>query len=314
MSSGSKAGAARQASFRSMGCEVVVAGASPAQLRRVRELFEERDATFSRFREDSELARVNHWGGGVLVSPSFARAVEAALWAREVTGGLVDPTLGSAIEAAGYDRDFTELAPDPRPSGPAAAARPTAVSLLGRVLVLRGGVQLDLNGVVKAIAVDDALALLDGAGFVSAGGDLATRGEVDVALPRGGAVRLHSGGLATSGRTKRRWLRGGEERHHLIDPRTGLPARSRWEEVTVCGASCLAADVSAKAAFLVGEEGPAWLDERELPGRFVAAGGAVHENESWRASVAGEAVACAWRRARSTGRRRARPASPPTRS
>ncbi len=290
MSSGSKAGAARQASFRSMGCEVVVAGASPAQLRRVRELFEERDATFSRFREDSELARVNHWGGGVLVSPSFARAVEAALWAREVTGGLVDPTLGSAIEAAGYDRDFAELAPDPRPSGPAAAARPTAVSLLGRVLVLRGGVQLDLNGVVKAIAVDDALALLDGAGFVSAGGDLATRGEVDVALPRGGAVRLHSGGLATSGRTKRRWLRGGEERHHLIDPRTGLPARSRWEE------------------------GPAWLDERELPGRFVAAGGAVHENESWRASVAGEAVACAWRRARSTGRRRARPASPPTRS
>jgi len=51
-------------------------------------------------------------------------------------------------------------------------------------------------------------------GFVSAGGDLVTRGEVDVALPRGGAVRLHAGGLATSGRTKRRWLRGGEERDH----------------------------------------------------------------------------------------------------
>lgn len=275
-----------------MGCEVVVAGASAAQLARIRELFEQRDATFSRFREDSELRRVNRAGGGVLVSPSFARALETGLWAREVTGGLVDSTLGSAIDAAGYDRDFAELAPDPRPAGPAAPAEPGAVSLLGRVLVLRGGVQLDLNGVVKAMAVDEAIALLDGPGFVSAGGDLATRGEVDVALPRGGAVRLRSGGLATSGRTKRRWLRGGEERHHLIDPATGRPGRSLWDEVTVCGASCLAADVAAKAAFLLGGEGPAWLDERGLPGRFVAGHRAVHENESWRASAGSAAAAC----------------------
>jgi FAD:protein FMN transferase len=274
-----------------MGCEVVVASASASQLAEIRVLFEESDATFSRFREDSELRRVNRAGGAMVVSALFARAVGAALWARELTQGLVDPTLGSAIAAAGYDRDFAELAPDSRPAGPAAPARPKAVSLLGRVLVLRGGVQLDLNGVVKAMAVDDALALLDGPGFVSAGGDLATRGEVDVALPRGGAVRLRAGGLATSGRTKRRWLRGGEEQHHLIDPATGRPASGPWEEVTVCGATCLAADVAAKAAFLLGETGPAWLDERGLPGRFVAVG-AVHENESWLASVPSGAAAC----------------------
>lgn len=275
-----------------MGCEVVVAGASAAQLAEIRVLFDESDATFSRFREDSELQRVNSAGGGVLVSSRFARAVETALWAREVTLGLVDPTLGSAIAAAGYDRDFAELDPDPRCADPAAPAQPGAVSLLGRVLVLRGGVQLDLNGVVKAMAVDDALVLLDGSGFVSAGGDLATRGEVDVALSRGGAVRLHAGGLATSGRTKRRWLRGGEEQHHLIDPASGLPASGPWDEVTVCGATCLAADVAAKAAFFLGETGPAWLDDRGLPGRFVAADGAVHENEGWLAAVPGEAAAC----------------------
>lgn len=275
-----------------MGCEVLVAGASGEQLARIRGLFEARDATFSRFREDSELRRVNRAGGAVLVSPPFARGVEAALWARDLTEGLVDPTLGSAIAAAGYDRDFAELAADPRPAGPAAPAQPGAVSLFGRVLVLRGGVQLDLNGVVKAMAVDEALTLLDRPGFVSAGGDLATRGEVDVSLPRGGAVRLHAGGLATSGRTKRRWLRGGEERHHLIDPATGRPASGPWDEVTVCGASCLAADVAAKAAFLLGETGPAWLDGQGLPGRFIAAGGGVRENESWLASVPAEAAAC----------------------
>ncbi len=275
-----------------MGCEVILAGASATHLAEIRALFEASDATFSRFREDSELQRVNRAGGGVLVSPCFARAVEAALWAREVTQGLVDPTLGSAMAAAGYDRDFAELASDSSLAGPATPAQPDAVSLLGRVLVLRGGVQLDLNGVVKAMAVDDALGQLDGPGFVSAGGDLATRGEVDVALPRGGAVRLHAGGLATSGRTRRRWQRGGEEQHHLIDPATGRPASGPWDEVTVCGATCLAADVAAKAAFLLGETGPAWLDDRRLPGRFVAADGAVHENESWLAAVPGKAAAC----------------------
>ena len=121
----------RHASFRAMGCEVVVAGASATQLTKIRALFEERDATFSRFREDSELQRVNRTGGGVLVSSRFARAVEAALWAREVTQGLVDPTLGSAIVAAGYDHDFTELTPDPRPAGPAAPAQPGAFSCSG---------------------------------------------------------------------------------------------------------------------------------------------------------------------------------------
>ena len=99
---------------------------------------------------------------------------------------------------------------------------------------------------------------------------MAVNTPLDVELPGGGSVRLVSGGLATSGRTKRRWLRGGEEQHHLIDPATGRPSASPWDEVTVCGATCLAADVAAKAAFLLGEDGPDWLDARGLPGRFVS--------------------------------------------
>jgi FAD:protein FMN transferase len=270
--------------FVSMGCEVVVEGAGDDELTQIRELFEERDAVFSRFRRDSELNRVNAAGATTLVSPIFARMLRAALRASEQTGGLVDPTLGAALEAAGYDRDFAALSPLQEPAEPPVRARPGAVMLLGRVLALHGGVQLDLNGVVKAAAVDDATRLLSGAGFVSAGGDLATRGEVDVALPGGGAVRLVSGGLATSGRSKRRWLRGGEEQHHLIDPATGRPSASAWDEVTVCGATCLAADVAAKAAFLLGDDGPGWLEARGLPGRCLA-GDRIHENASWLASV-----------------------------
>lgn len=275
--------------FTSMGCDVVVGGATPDELARMQALFEERDAVFSRFRLESELNAVNAGRGARLVSPLFARMVEAALWARERTGGLVDPTLGAALVAAGYDRDFAALEPSAEPPG--IAARPGTVELYGRVLVLGRGVQLDLNGVVKAAAVDDAVRLLHAPGFVSAGGDLATRGDLDVALPGGDAVRLVAGGLATSGRTKRRWLRAGAEQHHLIHPRSGRPAKTPWDEVTVCGASCLAADVAAKAAFLLGDEGPDWLDDQGLPGRFVA-GTFTHENASWRAGVRSREPAC----------------------
>jgi thiamine biosynthesis lipoprotein len=86
--------------------------------------------------------------------------------------------------------------------------------------------------------------------------------------------------MATSGSTKRRWLRGGSVQHHLIDPRTGRPAESRWDEVTVAAGSCVAADVAAKAAFLLSDDGPAWLDERDLAGRFRD-GEVFVENRSW---------------------------------
>lgn len=272
-------------SFRSMGCEIVVAGATPAEIRAIVQLFAERDRVFSRFRPDSELNAVNAAGGTLLVSELFAETLEVALEAAAATDGLVDPTLGAAIVAAGYDRDFAELTDGAAPMGPAAAPGCwRSVRLAGRLLALPAAVRLDLNGVVKALAVDAAVRLLSGRGFVSAGGDLATNGPVDVALPAGGAVRVLEGGIATSGSVARRWKRAGAERHHLIDPSTGASARSPWTQVTVVGGTCAAADVCAKAAFLLGEGGPAWLDEHELPGRFLA-GERVATNRAWDTSL-----------------------------
>ena len=168
--------------------------------------------------------RLNSGGGGAM-SPLFREVLEVALWASEQTDGLVDPCVGAAVAAAGYDRDFGDRARQRRAGR---RRRPTRRPVDGsvRCCACEPGVQLDLNGVVKALAVDRAAALLDGDGFVSAGGDLATRGAVDVALGGGDAVRV-IGGLATSGTTRRRWLRAGEVQHHLIDPRTGRPAQTR---------------------------------------------------------------------------------------
>lgn len=269
--------------FQAMGCEIVVAGAQPAPARKVFERYED---VFSRFRPGSELNRVNAVAGdAVRVSQLFASVLDRALSLATATDGLVDPTVGVAVEAAGYDRDFALLGDDPTATGPPAPGCCGDVRLVGRLLLVPPGIRLDLNGVVKAIAVDEAASLLRRDGFVAAGGDLAVRGPATVGLPAGGSVRVVSGGLATSGTTRRRWRRGGAEQHHLIDPRTGLPSNSCWQEVTVSGATCLDADVAAKAAFLLGADGPDWLDERGMPGRFVRADGHVRENRTWAAST-----------------------------
>ena len=212
-----------------MGVTVEVGGADHSAFEQIRDLFAAREAVFSRFRSGSELSRLNRSEATVLeVTPVFARAVSVALAAAERTNGLVDPTLGVALEAAGYDRTFAELVPDERPLGPAHPGSWRALAVVGGILFRAPGTKLDLNGVVKSMAVDDAAALLPGDGYVSAGGDLATRGAMDVLLPSGGTVLLRGGGIATSGSSRRSWIRGGELQHHLIDPRTGRPARSCW--------------------------------------------------------------------------------------
>jgi FAD:protein FMN transferase len=275
--------------FRSMGCDVVLPPGAPA--RDVRRLFDERDRRFSRFIESSELNRVNAVPRGVtVVSEELASMLSLALDAAHATGGLVTPAVGGAVLAAGYDRDFSLLSPDSGPVEPAAVPLLDSLVLRGTILLRVEPLVLDLNGVVKGRTVDDALALL-GDGWVSAGGDLATTHPIVVGLPGGAAVTLDRGGLATSSVAKRSWVRGGRRQHHLIDPASGQPSQSRWRDVTVAGPTCLAADIAAKAALLLDDEGPAWLDERGLAGRFVDHGGVIWTNRVWSSSVPLEAAA-----------------------
>ena len=272
--------------FSSMGCEIVVGGADDEACDAIEALFGRRDRTFSRFRPDSELNLVNARAGTpVRVSGEFASMLALALEAAQASGGLVDPTVGGALEAAGYDADFALLTDEGPVPDEVSRVDLRAIRLIGRSVLVPRGARLDLNGIVKGKTVDDALALMAGDGFVSAGGDIAVRGGATVSLPGGGMVRLVRGGLATSGTDRRRWLRGGAVQHHLIDPRTGRPSRSRWTHATACGAYCLAADVAAKSAFLLDDDGPDWLDEHHIPGRFVDADGAIVTNHAWRAFV-----------------------------
>jgi thiamine biosynthesis lipoprotein len=268
-----------------MGCDVALPGGVPVD--DVRALFERRDSRFSRFIDSSEINRVNAAPRGLMsLSEEFASMLTLALDAARATGGLVTPAVGAALLASGYDRDFDRLPLDEVAVGSGPVPSIDSISIIGRFLLRTEDIFLDLNGVVKSKTVDDALALV-GRGWVSAGGDLATNVPLVVGLPRGGSVTVHGGGLATSSIGKRAWAGG----HHLIDPWNGAPSRTPWRDVTVAASSCVAADVAAKAALLLGTAGPSWLDRRGLPGRFVSLHGAVIVNENWQALVPARAAA-----------------------
>ena len=294
------------ASWPAFGTSATVVVVDPAGLGAARagveSVIEEIDRAASRFREDSEISRVNAAGGApVTVSEAFLLAARCALRAAQITGGDLDPTVGASLRIAGYDRDFALLRPGP-PVRFAGAAGWRCVELddARRTIRVPAGVELDFGATAKALAADVAAARaserIGGGGvLVSLGGDIATAGSApaegwsvrvtdDHAAGPGAAgqtIALRSGGLATSSTTRRHWTRGSSNVHHILDPATGAPAREHWRTVSVAAACCVDANIASTTAIIRGAGAPAWLEGDGLPARLVAAGGAVTVTCGW---------------------------------
>lgn len=274
------------------------------------------DRQASRFREDSEISWLHrHRGGLVMLSDGLAEAIGVALSAARWTGGLVDPTIGEALISLGYDRDFAAIdaeidadidadidAGEPRPpDAPAAAPGWETVWLDGPMVRLPVGVSLDLGATAKGLGSDRAAGAVMAANrhaggvLVSLGGDLALGGEPPchgwpilvadepdpLASARTQVVRLAAGALATSSSSCRRWRRGGRVLHHIIDPRTGLPADGPWRTASVAAATCADANAAATAAIVAGAEAEDWLADVGLPARLVSHDGEVRLLGEW---------------------------------
>ena len=262
------------------------------------------DQSCSRFRGDSELSMVHRQRGHeVYVSALLCRALRTALRAARLTDGLVDPTVGAALRGAGYDTDFEAV---PRCAGPVTLT-PGPVPGWERIhldqrrsrVFVPGDVEIDLGSTAKALAADlaaEAAAREAGCGvLVSLGGDIGTAGappldgwHVQIAEDSAAAVDpdaetilIQSGGVATSSTTMRRWTRGTLSLHHIIDPRSGMPADGPWRTVTVVVASCVDANTASTAAIVRGVDAPGWLSALGLPSRLVDQDGTVTRCAGW---------------------------------
>jgi FAD:protein FMN transferase len=170
------------------------------------------------------------------------------------------------------------------------------IRLDGGTLTLPAGVGLDLGATAKAFAADRAARLVAqscGTGvLVGLGGDIATAGPgpeggwrirvqdgddepgCTVALPAGSA-------LATSSTIRRRWVHHGRLVHHVLDPRTGLPAEPVWRTVSVAAPTCLQANTLTTAALVRGLPARSWLRGLGAPARLVSLDGDLVTLNGW---------------------------------
>jgi len=270
----------------------------------VRALFSEWEQALSRFIPESELSQLNQQAGTpVAVSDLLYDVLATALTAARATEGVFDPAMLDQLVQSGYDRTFDDLPAvrfDPIiPGEPGGRWRGIKVDPIRRHVTLPAGIKLDFGGIAKGMAVDAALERLrqSGAGkaMVNAGGDLAVLGlppaadQWPVAVSgrdRFWSIPLISGAVATSGIAHRHWWQGNTLRHHILDPRTGLPAQSDLWSVTVVADRCEQAEVAAKVAFILGSiSGANFLREHRIAGLLVRADGTWETVEPWPAHL-----------------------------
>jgi FAD:protein FMN transferase len=276
--------------FRAMGspCELHLYGETRASCDELVELavaevrrFEQK---YSRYRDDSVTSAINRSAGdpaGLVVDGETARLLDYAATAFASSDGLFDPTSGVLRRVWNLKSGRV-----PQPSELEAVLPLVGWSRVRwespRLVLPHTGMELDFGGFVKEHAADRVAELCRerGArhGMVDLGGDLAVIGPhpdgkpwiVGIRDPRSpqgalASVRLHGGGIATSGDYERCMIVDGVRYTHVLDPRTGWPV-SGLRSVSVVADRCLIAGTATTIAMLKGARGGAlWLDELGLP-------------------------------------------------
>ena len=213
------------------------------------------DREWSRFRDDSSVARVGRHGGSIVSSDAGAM-LDAYRELSSATAGAVNPLVADSLNALGYDASYSLVASDPvaapgdwadRLAWTAGEATASAPALLD-VGALGKGRLVDLVSAVLSDVPGDLV--------VDAGGDLAARGApVRVGLEHPydartaiGVVELRDAALCASAVNRRAW---GDGLHHVLDARTGVPVRT-WAATWAIAPDAMRADAVATVLFFDG--------------------------------------------------------------
>jgi thiamine biosynthesis lipoprotein len=194
-----------------------------------------------------------------------------------MTNGLFDPTIHSVLSRSGYDKTFDSLKNlknDKKVSEKIDEKKSSfeefSINEKDKTISSPPGLKIDLGGIAKGFWVDKMKDLLDkqcNDYWISAGGDIFIKGKDEkdecwqvavqnplkldedllyLNIPDGGF------GIATSGVTKRQWIKNGKKRNHLIDIRTNTQVKNSILSVTVIAKTTTDADVMAKTVLILG--------------------------------------------------------------
>lgn len=250
--------------------EASARSASRAALDRVAAL----DGILSDYKLDSELMQLCSHAGGppVQVSEDLFQVLDEARQVWERSEGAFDPTIKPVVKLWRRARRRAEL-PDPQSLAEARALVGAENMILEptnrTVQLLLRGMELDLGGIAKGHAADEALAVLREHGITSA--LVAAAGDIVVGDPPPGesgwrvgiapidapeaeperVLVLQHAAVSTSGDSAQFVVIDGVRYSHIVDPRTGLGLVGR-SSVSVVAPRGAIADSAATSISLLG--------------------------------------------------------------
>ena len=245
----------------------------PEALDAAEALLTEREQLWSVTLKESDIGRINDSGGNAVdVSEETVEIVSYALRMAESTGGAFDPTVYPLVRAWGFTTDEYRVPSQAEIDGLLSLVDFGAVSVEAGSVSLAAGMQIDLGGIAKGYAGDEAVNLLKQYGAVSAmislGGNVHVIGgkpdgsawKIGVKSPADGSLlgvlSVRDRCVITSGAYERYFIADdGTKYGHIIDPDTGYPADNGVLSVTVVGTEGGRCDALSTALFVMGADG-----------------------------------------------------------
>jgi FAD:protein FMN transferase len=262
------------------------------------------DALMSEWKADSPVSRINAEAGraAVAVPDELVRLIERSIGYSEVTGGAFDITWRGMGKIWKFDDTFR-----PPTAEAVSAARRNVnyreIQIDGnRVMLPRVGMSIGLGGIAKGYAVDRAMGVLAACGFrnalVNGGGDVRVSGtrngepwRLGVQHPRRahgeliGRVMPVDQALASSGDYERFRSVDGVRYHHIIDVRTGWPAKDSMA-ATVLAPTAEQGVVLGKGVFILGaQEGIRLARQQGVDALLVDCAGALHMTDGFKTAI-----------------------------
>lgn len=259
----------------------------------IRNFIDEFERRFSRFLPDSEVSNINaHAGELIACSEEFRELVRVAVDMQSYTEGLCSTLLLGEIQRAGYlgswpQPDTLGQVPDLRDRH---ARLDDTITLKGDCITIPKNTALDFGGIGKGFALDKVADIIEMQGiynyWVSLGGDIIARGVDDdgkswqilLEAIGTGVMTVESGRKRTAVATSTILKRRGEGWHHIIDPRTGKPAKTTLVSASVVAETGVLADVIAKSLLIEGNHAKDfWKKHRQTRAYVMSDDGVTQE-------------------------------------
>jgi len=258
------------------------------------------DELMSRYKAGSEVSLVNKNAGiaPVRVGQELIEVLKEGRRVSELSEGAFDVTIGPLTNLWGFDLEKNVVPPKEKIEELKGLVNHRKLKIdeaASTVYLEDKGMMIDVGGIAKGYSLAKAMKVFEDAGIkdviINAGGNLNLRGvkkgrpwRIGIQDPRDeskliGTVSITDISVATSGDYQRYFIQNGVRYHHILDPKTGFPAKGLIS-ATVIGRGKTSMDGLSSAVFILGaDKGAALMKKAGVEGIMLAEDGRITVSE-----------------------------------